>query len=50
MLEYIEDIIGTSILEEPIRIYNERLTKLKDYEGFLVISNAHIRLGNYLSI
>ena len=36
MLEYIEDIIGTSILEEPINIYNERLTKLKDYQGYLV--------------
>jgi len=36
MLEYIEDVIGTSALVEPIEKYNERLNKMKEFEGGIV--------------
>ena len=37
MLEYIEDVIGTSALVEPIEKYNERLNKMKEFEGGIVV-------------
>ncbi|MES1905624.1 MAG: Structural maintenance of chromosomes protein 4, partial [Paramarteilia canceri] len=36
MLEYIEDVVGTSCLVEPIQTYESRIAKLKDYEGYLI--------------
>ncbi|MEN2497269.1 MAG: Structural maintenance of chromosomes protein 4, partial [Marteilia pararefringens] len=47
MLEYIEEIIGTNILAEPIKTYEGRLNLLKEYEGFLTNqkNNVELELG-----